>query len=304
MHVFITGLGGFVGSRLARHWLAHGGRGGRVSGTYLGAAPEIAGLPEVEACEVDLLDAAELRRVVGRASPDAVVHLAGLSHVGESWKRMPEYFRANVLGTENILAAAAGRRVVVASSAEVYGAVPEAEQPIREDRRLDPTTPYALTKAAAERLALGRDAVVVRSFNLVGRGHSRRFALPAFAAQLAAIARGERAPVLSVGNLSARRDFVHVDDGVEAYRLLALSGSPGEIYNLASGRAHSIGEALERLMAISGVAARVVTDPALERPVDLPLLLGDAARLRALGWAPRRGLDEALAELWADASGL
>jgi len=232
-----------------------------------------------------------------------VVHLAGLSHVGESWTRMAEYFRVNVLGTENLLAAAAGRRVVVASSAEVYGAVPESEQPIRESRELEPRTPYALTKAAAERLALSREAVVARSFNLVGPGQSARFVLPAFAAQLAAVARGEREAVLRVGNLSARRDFVHVDDGVEAYRLLAERGRPGEVYNLASGRAFSIGEALERLMAISGVRARIEVEPALTREVDLPLLAGDAARLRALGWEPRRGLDDALADLWAEASG-
>jgi GDP-4-dehydro-6-deoxy-D-mannose reductase len=295
MHLFITGLGGFVGSRLARHWLA---RGGRVSGSYFGDVPTSSG---VEAFEADLLDVEAMKRAVAAAAPDALVHLAGLSHVGESWTHIPEYFRANVLGTENLLEAAAGRRVVVASSAEVYGTVPVAEQPIREDRRLDPHTPYALTKAAAERLALARHAVVVRSFNLVGPGHSPRFALPAFAAQLAAIARGEREPVLRVGNLTARRDFVHVEDGVEAYGLLAEVGQPGEIYNLASGVACSIGEALERLMAISGVAARIELDPERARAVDLPLLVGDASRLRALGWQPRRGLDEALAELWAAA---
>jgi GDP-4-dehydro-6-deoxy-D-mannose reductase len=92
-----------------------------------------------------------------------------------------------------------------------------------------------------------------------------------------------------------------VDDGVEGYRVLAASGQAGEIYNLASGQAWSIGEALERLMAISGVRARIEVDPARMRAVDLPLLLGDAGRLRALGWQPRRGLDDALADLWAEA---
>jgi GDP-4-dehydro-6-deoxy-D-mannose reductase len=297
MHLLITGVGGFVGSRLARLLLA---RGERVSGTYFDEIPILDG---VTAYEANLLDAPAMVEAVRAAAPDAVVHLAGLSHVGESWQRMPEYFRVNVLGTENLLAAAVGRRVVVASSAEVYGAVPESEQPIGEERELDPHTPYALTKAAAERLALASGAVVARSFNLVGLGQSPRFALPAFASQLAAIARGEREPVLRVGNLSARRDFVHVDDGVEAYRLLAESGRPGGIYNLASGRACSLAEALDRLMAISGVRARIEIDPARMRKVDLPLLLGDAGRLRALGWAPRRGLDDALGDLWAEASG-
>jgi len=294
MHVLITGVGGFVGSRLARHLLA---RGDRVSGTYVDARPDLEG---VELSEADLLDRAALERAVGEAAPDAIVNLAGLSHVGDSWKRMGDYFRANVLGVENLLAAAAGRRVVIASSAEVYGAVPEAGQPIAEDRPVDPQTPYALTKAAAERLALGHGAVVTRSFNMIGAGQARNFALPSFAAQLAGIARGELEPVLKVGNLSARRDFVPVEDGVAAYRLLAERGSPGGIYNIASGRAFSMREALDRLMAVTGVAARVEIDPERFREADIPLLVGDAGRLRALGWEPRQTLDDALRDLWRD----
>ncbi len=293
MHLLITGIGGFVGPRLARHLLE---RGDRVTGTYVGPPPD---LPGVDLHEVDLLDAPRLAQVVGAAAPDAVVGLAGLSHVGESWQRMGDYFHVNVVGTENLLRAAAGVPVVVASSAEVYGAVPEAEQPIAEGRPVDPRTPYALTKAAAERIAFDRGAVVARSFNLIGPGQAPNFALPAFALQLAAIARGEQEPVLKVGNLSAKRDFVHVDDGAEAYRVLAEKGRPGEVYNLACGQAWSIGDALDLLMKTSGVEARVEEDPERMRPVDLPLLVGDATRLRDLGWQPRRNLEQALADLWA-----
>jgi len=299
MHLLVTGISGFVGPRLARHLLE---RGDRVSGTFLIERPRFEGAEEVQLFEVDLLDAAGLARAVREAAPDAVVNLAGLSHVGESWKRMGDYFHVNVIGTENLLAAAAGRPVVVASSAEVYGSVPDTEQPIREERGVDPRTPYAMTKAAAERLAFARGAVVARAFNLVGPGQAPNFALPTFAQQLAAIERGEHEPVLRVGNLSARRDFVHVDDGAAAFRLLAEKGEPGGVYNIASGRAFSIGEALKRLMALSGVAARIEEDPERMRPVDLPLLVGDAGRLRALGWTPERSLDDALADLWAEAS--
>lgn len=301
MHVLVTGISGFVGPRLARRLLE---TGDRVSGTYLIDHPVFPEAGEIRLFEVDLQDAAALERVVREAAPDAIVHLAGLSHVGESWKRMPDYFRVNVLGTENLLAAAAGRPVVIASSAEVYGLVPDPEQPITEDRVVDPRTPYALTKAAAERLALQRGGVVARAFNLVGPGQSPKFALPTFAEQLAGFRRGghgEHEPVLRVGNLSARRDFVHVDDGAEAFRLLAEKGKRGGIYNIASGRAFTISEALERLMGISGVKATIRPDPERMRPVDLPLLLGDARPLRALGWNPRRTLDDALADLWAAA---
>jgi GDP-4-dehydro-6-deoxy-D-mannose reductase len=301
VHILITGIGGFVGPRLARHLLS---RGDRVTGTYVGERPALPpdlapDLKEIELHEVDLLDAPRLSQVVGLAAPDAVVGLAGLSHVGESWKRMGEYFHVNVVGTENLLRAAAGVPVVVASSAEVYGLVPEGEQPIAEGRAVDPRTPYALTKAAAERLAFAHGAVVARSFNLIGPGQAPTFALPAFAQQLAAIRRGEQEPVLKVGNLSARRDFLHVDDGAEAYRLLAERGEAGGLYNLASGSAWSVGEALAKLKEVSGVEARVEEDPERMRPVDLPLLLGDNRRLRALGWEPRRTLEDALRDLWA-----
>jgi GDP-4-dehydro-6-deoxy-D-mannose reductase len=262
-------------------------------------------VPEgVDFSPVDVLDRGALAAAIERFAPGAVVHLAALSHVGRSWQAMADYFRVNVLGTENLLAAAAARGplpVVFASSAEVYGAVPEDEQPIRETRLPAPASPYALTKAAAELLALARGAVVVRSFNLAGAGQAAQFALPSFARQLAAIERGDAEPVLSVGNLEARRDFVHVADGLEAYRLLAERGAGGEVYNLARGEAVSIRQALERLLAISGVAAEVRVDPERVRPIDVPLLCGDAARLRALGWEPRRGLDDALAEIWDEA---
>ncbi len=292
MRVFVTGIGGFLGPHLCRALLA---RGHEVAGSYLGHPPSDLGRAAL--VEADLENREALRRAIADADPEVVVHLAGLSNVGESWMRIGDYFRANVLGTENLLAAAAGRRVLFASTSEVYGAVPESGQPLREERPVDPRTPYALTKAAGELLALRQDAVVVRSFNLVGPGQSAMFALPAFALQLASIRRGEQEPVLRVGNLSPRRDFVHVDDGAEAYAQLAESGEPG-VYNLATGRAHSIGEALDLLVAAAGVEARLAEDPERLRPVDIPLLQGDASRLRALGWAPRRSLADAVRDLW------
>lgn len=295
MQVFITGVAGFVGHRLAEHLRD---QGHRVVGTYLESPPD---LPGVELHEVDLLDADLMHRTMRRAAPEAVVHLAGLSHVGQSWSRPGDYFQVNVLGTENLLRGAAGARLLAASSAEVYGAAPEEEQPITEQRPVAPQSPYALTKAAMERLVLAAEGIVVRSFNIIGPGQAPTFALPTFARQLAAISLGLQEPVLAVGNLTARRDFIHLEDAVRAYETLLLEGTPGECYNLGTGVAHSIQEVLDRLIAISGQCPEVREDPDRVRPVDLPLLQADNSRLRHLDWCDRHDLDQALQDLWVAA---
>lgn len=292
MRVLVTGVSGFVGCRLAPYLVS---RGHEVTGTFIHEVPP---LDEVETVEVDLLDDERLVRIFERTEPEAVVHLAGLSHVGESWKRPAEYFQVNVLGSRNVMRSAAGARVLVASSAEVYGAVPEAEQPISELRPVAPQSPYAMTKAAMELLALERGAIVVRSFNIVGPGQADTFALPAFANQLAAIGRKTSEGELRVGNLCAKRDFVHVGDAVEAIAMVLETGRPGEIYNLGSGRAESIDSVLQKLIAISGLSPEVIVDPERFRPVDVPLLQADRSRLSELGWSPNRGLDAALQDLW------
>ena len=292
MRVFLTGITGFVGARLTRLLLD---AGETVGGTYIGAPPPAG--PSGARC-VDLRDAEGLRRAVEAFDPEVVIHLGGLSHVGASWDHPAEYFQVNVLGTESLLEAARGRRVVIASSAEVYGKVPVEEQPIPSHRPLAPQTPYAMTKAAAERLAIARGALVVRSFNAVGAGQVATFALPAFARQLARIRAAEQEPVLAVGNLEARRDFVHVEDVAKGYLAVALQGRPGSCYNLATGRPYSIAEALDRLLRITGLEVEVRQDPERMRPVDMPLLCGDASELRRLEWEPRKTLEDALEELW------
>ncbi len=248
--------------------------------------------------EVDLLDPRKLAAVVESADPDGIVHLAGLSHVGESWRRPDLYFQVNVLGSENLLNAARGVRVVLASSAEVYGLVPEEDQPLTEDRTLAPTSPYGMSKAAMERFAAYHDATIVRSFNICGPGQATNFALPTFAQQLRAIAGDKQSRVIQVGNLSARRDFIHIDDAVAGYSAVLEQGQPGGVYNLGSGQAHSIQAALEELIRISGVSPEVEVDPERVRKVDVPLLVSSTEPLQALGWAAEKTLSEALQDLW------
>ncbi len=306
--VLVTGAEGFVGQRLVPRLLE---RAATVIACHApGTAPPEpwTSIPLSGRCdrvELDICDRGALERVLGEHAPDAVVHLAGLSDVGASWHRIDDYYRVNVEGTECVAAAARTLpgpcRLIIASSAEVYGRVPESELPIREDRPLRPRSPYAMTKASAERLTLDRGAIAARSFNLIGPGQSVQFALPSFASQLAEIEAGRREPVLRVGNLTSHRDFLHVDDGADAYAVLVERGEPGTAYNIARGEAIELDAALRRLIEISGVATEVLEDPDRLRPADVPVLCGDGSRLRALGWSPRRSFDQALQAIWEDA---
>lgn len=295
MSILITGISGFLGSALARELLA---AGEEIHGLSTDLSVD---LPGAEVHYADLLDVPRLAQVIERARPRAIVHFAGLSHVGESWRRPGDYLRVNFTGTWNLLNNAGTSRVLFASSAEVYGQVSEADQPIEEDRPLDPRSPYAMTKACAEQVTLAHGGTVVRCFNVIGPGQARKFALPSFADQLAAIRRGAQEPVLKVGDLSPRRDFVFVGDAIAGIRVLLERGEPGEVYNLATGEDHSIEEVLERLRQISGVECKIERDPERVRLVDVPLLRGSSRRLRALGWSPSHCLEMALETIWREA---
>jgi GDP-4-dehydro-6-deoxy-D-mannose reductase len=305
VRVLVTGAGGFVGGHLLRA-LGEGGheRLGAVQAGY--AAPSS---PEgVRWLPLDVTSDDSVAEVVREARPEAVVHLAAQSSVAESFADPLGTWETNATGTFRLLNALPdGTRLLFVSSAEVYGAVPEGEQPIGEERVPRPVTPYAASKAAAEMAVLqaaarGAHVVVARSFNHTGPGHDARFALASFARQLAAIRRGEGEPVLRVGNLEARRDYLDVRDVVAAYLLLLDRGVPGRVYNVATGVAHSMRELVEMLVEVSGTGARLEVDPDRVRPVDVPLLCGDASRLRALGWEPRIPLRQTLSDL-LDAAG-
>lgn len=292
MRALITGGRGFVGRWLAEHLRASG--------------DEVV----VVDAETDVTDEGAVDRAVGEARPDAVYHLAARSHVGESWRDPLEVVRVNVLGTAAVLAAsrkeAEGATVLVVGSAEAYGALAPDEVPVSEEVPLRPVTPYAGSKAAAEQLALqawrgyGQRVVVVRPFNHVGPGQPPSFAVPALARRVAD-ARRTGARQLSVGTVSTRRDFTDVRDVVRAYRLLVERGQPGTVYNVCSGQDVAIADIARRLMALAGVELQLVTDPDLVRPVDVPVLAGNAGRLRAAtGWKPVLSLDETLADVLAE----
>jgi GDP-4-dehydro-6-deoxy-D-mannose reductase len=303
VRALVTGAAGFVGGHLVRALLAEGCE---VHATLQPGHPVPAAAEAAHWVEMELTSASSVSHALRQSQPERVFHLAAQASVGDSYRDPLATWEVNATGTLRLAEALpAGARMLFVSSAEVYGPVSEAEQPIGENRPLRPTNPYAASKAAAEMAvsevahSRGAHLVIARSFNHTGPGQDARFALPAFALQLAAIRAGTQPPLLRVGNLEARRDFLDVRDVVDAYRILLERGQSGRAYNVASGQAHSMAELLEVLVELSGTGARVETDPARVRPLDLPLLCGDPGALRALGWSPRYSLRDALRELLA-----
>jgi GDP-4-dehydro-6-deoxy-D-mannose reductase len=291
VRALVTGSRGFVGPWLTRHLRSEG--------------DEVFELGH----GLDITKPGVLEEALFGSKPESVYHLAAQSSVKRSWEDPEGTFSVNALGTLRLCEAAARLRpkprVLLVSSSEVYGQVPPEHMPVSEDEPLAPATPYAASKAAAEMVALqawlGRGLPVVRAraFNHTGPGQPEGFVVPDLASQVARARRGELAQLM-VGNLEVERDLTDVRDVVVAYRLLVLRGEPGLAYNVCRGEATRVSEVLRRLMEMAGVQVPVVVDPARARPADVPVHVGDPARLEALtGWVPKVPLDKTLADVLA-----
>jgi GDP-4-dehydro-6-deoxy-D-mannose reductase len=289
MRAAVTGSSGFVAGHLVPYLRSLG--------------DEVVTLDRSGEPPVDVTDTHRVRDVLRRERPDAVYHLAGLSHVGASWDAPETVFRVNAEGTLSVLRACADagvERVIVAGSADEYGVVDVDDLPITEDAPIRPITPYGASKAAADILAGqafaadGLGTLRVRAFNHTGPGQISTMLVPGLAARIAAAERDGR-QVISVGNLDVVRDLTDVRDVIRAYRLLVERGAPGDAYNVCSGRGVSVRDVAEALLAMSEAPLELVVDPELVRPVDVPRLVGSPAKLNAAtGWEPEIPLEQTL----------
>ena len=274
-------------------------------GFGLGGPP--AGPPVAAWWAGDVLDAPALATAVSSARPSRVVHLAGQSSAAISFERPVETYRANAIGTWNLLDAVArhapGARVLVVGSGEVYGPQPPGSR-VGEAAPFRPASPYALSKAAADALsesfarAHALDLVRTRSFGHTGPGQAPTFAVPSFARQLAEIESGRAEPRLRVGNLDVTRDLTDVRDVVQAYLALLDRGRSGAAYNVCRGEGSRLSDVVANLVARARVEVRVEVDPARVRPADLPWLVGDpSAMARDTGWRATTPLERTLDEI-------
>ena len=263
----------------------------------------------VRAMPLELRDAESVRRAASADAFDAVTHLAAIASGAEALTDPVRAWEINAVGTARLVAELGRRKqddgldpvVLLVSTAEVYD--PAVRRPLVETDPVRPLSPYAASKLGAELAALetstrtGLRVMVARAFPHTGPGQDERFVAPAFARRLAG-ARRAGSRTVKVGNLDPVRDILDVRDVVGAYMALLERGTSGEVYNVASGRGISMEELFRRLAAIVGADVTPEVDPALLRPVDVPYLVGDAAKLRsATGWRPQVDLDTTLADL-------
>ena len=278
--ILVTGASGFVGTHLL----------------------ELLG-DEAVPLEADVTDPGALADAIRQVRPHALVHLAALSWVAESWREPARVWEVNVVGTVHVLEAVRRERpearVLVVSTGEVYG---RAERiPTPEDAPLAPVSPYAASKAAAEiacRQAheAGSDVVVARAFGHEGPGRDERFAVGSWTRQLAELELAGGG-TLRVGNLEVQRDITDVRDVCRAYRLLIEPSVPAEVYNVATGKPVPMSRVVELLVGMVDCPVAVEPDPERLRPADIPVVSGDASRLeRATGWRPEIPLERTLAD--------
>lgn len=306
VRILITGAGGFVGGHLIDHLLAQPEEFSLHAAVYLppGQHPRLDERP-VAQHHVDLCDADAVHATIEAVRPDRVVHLAALADVGQSFIDPWHTLENNILAQVNLLQAlrqtAKDARVLIVSSAEIYGA---AGGMLDENTPFAPTNPYSVSKVTQDMLALqyylthGMLIIRARPFNHIGPSQRGGFVAADFASQIAEAEAGQREPVMYVGNLAAERDFTDVRDVVRAYALLLDSGKPGEAYNVCSGRAYSIQSLLDTLLSYSTIPIEVRQDPARLRPSDVPRRLGNAAKLQATtGWEPAIPFEQTLLDI-------
>ncbi|MCL4869753.1 MAG: GDP-mannose 4,6-dehydratase [Anaerolineae bacterium] len=310
MRILVTGGTGFAGSFLVEQLLAEGHElfGLVHPSTSHQSLPEH---PLFTPVEGDLLDGDFLTQLLQETRPQAIYHLAGQASPGLSWQKPALTLAVNAGGTATLLVAAAQLdpmpRVLVVTSAEIYGPIQPEMLPLTEATPPAPSHPYGVSKWAASQLVnlywqrFGLPVIEARPFNHIGPRQMLGFVVPDFASQFAAMKLGQKPPVLSVGNLGAERDFTDVRDVVAAYQALMAQGKPGQSYLICSGQCTQIETIVDTLAQLAGVAVQIEPDPARMRPLDTPRLVGSYAKLHQdTGWRPQIPLHQSLADALDD----
>jgi GDP-4-dehydro-6-deoxy-D-mannose reductase len=259
--------------------------------------------------KVNLLDDERVENIIYRFQPDYILHLASFSSVGFSWKEPILSFRNNTNIFLNLLEAVRKLglrcRILSVGSSEEYGNVREDLLPLKEEYELHPVSPYGVARSSQEQLSrvyaqgYNLDIVMTRSFNHVGPRQKDIFVIPSFAHQIALMKEeGGTEGLLRTGDVSVVRDFLDVRDVVRAYSSLFEKGKSGEVYNICSGKGHSLKEIIDMMAGIVGVNVKIEVDQTLLRPSDNRIVFGDNEKLKiTTGWEQQFSLEQSLTDI-------
>lgn len=298
----VIGAAGFVGKYLLEEMQASGME---CHATKL--VHEKLDIPYASVYDLDIMSKEDVLALLFEVRPDYIFHLAAQSSVGLAWKNPGLTVDINIKGSLNVMDAIRELdykpRVLLIGSGEEYGHIRPGETPITENNLLRPGNIYAATKACQNMIgniyskAYDMELMMVRAFNHIGPGQAPMFVVSDFCKQVAEIEKGLREPVMKVGNLAAKRDFTDVRDVVKSYVKLVVAGQAGETYNVGSGNAKAIQEILDLIVSMSSVDIKVEIDPAKLRPVDVPIIEADIAKINELtGWKPQIPIEQTIQE--------
>ena len=262
-------------------------------GTFRSNKPTVTGLISYTRC--DFARFREVKKLIQKIKPTHIFHLVGQSSPSLSWKFPLETVRDNVFSTFHLLEACREiglkPKVLLVSSAHVYGrACFKAIGPSEKDRP-QPLDPYASAKLQAESFArqyweqFQIPSVIIRASAHVGTRQPPVFAISNFCKQISEIEKGKRASVITVGNLKAERGFVAVEDMVRAHWLAIQKGKPGEIYNVAASKVKTMREWLSILLRLTKVSVRIESDVERRKVIEPTRLFVNSRKFRqATGW--------------------
>lgn len=311
--ILITGISGFVGGHFTRYlmnkqpgYVIHGVSRSKPAWDFVQNRDAV--LDAVTFHQCDLLDAKKINEIIKEIQPDYILHLASFSSVSQSWKEPLASFLNNTNAFLNIVEAVRiqelDTKILSIGSSEEYGIVKESDLPLTEQKNVAPANPYAVARVSEENLAqiyangFHLNICCTRSFNHIGPGQSDQFVVSSLARQFAEIAIHHKKPVIKIGAGTIIRDFIDIDDVIRAYDAILENGEPGEVYNVCSGRRHSILDIVNALSELTTIPVVVEQNQTLLRPIDNPVLIGSYGKLEdTTGWKPECPLEKSLEKI-------
>ena len=305
---FVTGGSGFIATYMISELLDCGHKV-VMSSRSVSNAIKNKRTRNLECYQCDLSEQSSLNYIVNKHQPDYVIHLAGQSSPSFSWSNPQKTMNDNYNKTANLLLATAcikkDCKFIYVSSSSVYSDANYSD-PITEEFKTDPSSPYGISKLAAEKLCmlfyrLGNvNTIVVRPFFITGVGKIGDVCSD-WCKQAAEIELGHRDNLQTGVIEGVSRDFMDVTDCVKALKLIALSGIPGSVYNIATGSGIVLNDLLSRIIKLTNKKVSVIQNPKLISKKSETVRIGCSKKLKKLGWKKEKLFDQTLLEMFDNA---